>query len=421
MVWRVAWRCAAAAACAIGCWTAPALAKPPALPNPPTCRPLANQAPEAFLSACDKAIEDEQDGKSKAVLLLRRAYARNDAGRFALALTDLDEAVRLDGENWAALHERGYTLNSLGRYRDAVAALDAAARISPDDAAIYQERAYAKFLAADFDGAIGDWTKKMSLSPATAGDHWARGRAHLWLGHYAEATAEFDAGLELARKANDATATADLETMKKLADLWRKTSPGEAPEKGCALKEMADVDTAGRLAGDCTAAFFKRKTGKARAEALTVRSVALVVAMQDPKAGTTDRQIAAALDPANADMQANLGYAYVEAGKPLAAVTAFDRAIAIKPSAFAYAGRASARYALKDFGAAEADAKKSVDTQPNEIALMLLGDLALETRADETAAKAYWMAAYRLGSRDDRLIARLTRVGVADPDKEPKE
>jgi tetratricopeptide (TPR) repeat protein len=419
MAWQVARL--AAATLMFACGAGAAVAAPPALVNPPTCRALANQTPEAFLSACDKAIDEEQDGKSKAVLLLRRAYARNDAQRFALALTDLDEAVKLDPENWAALHERGYTLNSLGRYKDAIASLDAAARVSPDDPAIYQERAFAKFLAADFDGAVGDWSKKISLSPATASDYWARGRAHLWLGHYAEATADFDAGLDLAKKANDAAATSDLEAMKKLAELWRKTSPGETPEKGCVLKEMSDVDTAARLAGDCTAAFFKRKTGKARAEALTVRSVALVVAMQDPKAGTTDRQIAAALDPENADMQANLGYAYVEAGKPLAAITAFDRALAIKPGAFAYAGRASARYALNDFDAAEADAKKSVETQPNDIALMLLGDLALEHRRDEKAAKAYWMTAYRLGSRDDRLIARLTRVGVTEPDKEPKE
>jgi hypothetical protein len=64
------------------------------------------------------------------------------------------------------------------------------------------------------------------------------------------------------------------------------------------------------------------------------------------------------------------------------------------------------------------DAKDSIEMHPNEGALWVLGDLAKDKR-DYVGAKRFWMGAYHLGSRDDRLLERLRSVGFPDPAKEP--
>jgi len=66
------------------------------------------------------------------------------------------------------------------------------------------------------------------------------------------------------------------------------------------------------------------------------------------------------------------------------------------------------------------DAKESFELHPNELALWVLGDLAID-KNDKEGAKRFWMGAYHLGSRDDRLLQRLKSVGVQDPATEPND
>ena len=48
----------------------------------------------------------------------------------------------------------------------------------------------------------------------------------------------------------------------------------------------------------------------------------------------------------------------------------------------------------------------------------MLGDLGRD-RGDDASAKLYWMGAYHMGDRDDRLIERLRSIGVTHPENEP--
>lgn len=86
----------------------------------------------------------------------------------------------------------------------------------------------------------------------------------------------------------------------------------------------------------------------------------------------------------------------------------------------ALAGRSSAHYNLGEKNRAFHDARESFEMQPNELALWMLGDLAKDKHND-ARAKSFWMGAYHLGSRDDRLLERLRSVGVSDPEKEPDD
>jgi hypothetical protein len=85
----------------------------------------------------------------------------------------------------------------------------------------------------------------------------------------------------------------------------------------------------------------------------------------------------------------------------------------------ALAQRAAAKHNLQDSEGAFADARRSFEIEPNEVALLVLGDLSKE-RGDVASAKLYWMGAWRLGSRDDGIVERLKSVGVDHPDREPR-
>jgi lipoprotein NlpI len=199
-------------------------------------------------------------------------------------------------------------------------------------------------------------------------------------------------------------------------------SSGDDPGAKCSRAETSDAFLQPMLIGDCTLAFLSAKTPQDKADALTDRSIAWL-SQQAEQNATVDREAAVALDPENPDRHTNLGFAYLQGSHSWAARQEFDRSINIRKTYMALAGRASARYNLNKKTLAFNDAKESFELHPNELALWMLGDLAKD-KHDDALAKNFWMGAYHMGSRDDRLLERLRSVGVADPatepDREPK-
>jgi tetratricopeptide (TPR) repeat protein len=388
-------------------------------PDPPDCRIDEEAKVAANLDAtCDAAIAAEKDPRTKAELLFRRAYQRNEAERYEEAMADLDEAKRLDPSNPKVLHERGYTLGSLGRYREAVVDLDLEAKLNPNDPRVYQERAYSRFPLGDLEGVYADRDREVALAPDDVDAIVSRAGAARWLGRFELAKSDLD--LALIKAGADPEIVKSIEQERRLLTLWSSPTPGPSPERNCVWPKSGGDFAREHLIGDCTVAYFKAASAKDKAAALELRAVATVLVLQDESAGTGDKTIAVALEPDNPDWLSNLGFDYLSSRHSWGAEREFDRSIALKASWAAYAGRASARFNLQDFDGAFADAKKSFEIQPNEGALMVLGDLALERLHDPASAKLYWMGAYRLGSRDDGLIARLKSVGVTDPEKEPR-
>jgi tetratricopeptide (TPR) repeat protein len=211
--------------------------------------------------------------------------------------------------------------------------------------------------------------------------------------------------------------TRRIESRRATLALW-STGAGANPDSAC---RAANTDAKLRvptLVATCTAAFLAAPTGKAKADMLTIRSLAWMIGRQDEASGTVDRQMATALDPGNADLHANLGGSYVAARHSWAAEREFDRSLAIRENWPALAGRSAARYNLGNPDGAFADAKRSFEIKPNELALTVLGDL-LHDKKDDKAAKLYWMGAWQLGDRDDGLVSRLKSIGVTDPAHEP--
>jgi len=369
---------------------------------------------QAWRSACDAAIARATDPRLKAELLFRSAYAYNEHDGYFDAVRALQEATRLDPAHALAWHELSYTENALGNYTPAEQAADRAIALTPDRAASYQERGMARHHLGNLEGAYADRDRIVRMAPDDAGALLGRADDALWLGRFDQAAADLAAA---AAHARDDGQRGRIERSRNVLQLWRTRSGAADPGAACV---WPDNDAALRpgFIGDCSAAFLAETRPAKRAEYLTFRSMAWLVAAQDSEASTGDRKIAVALDPGNADMHANLGFAYLSARHSWAASREFDRALAIRESWMGLAGRASAKYNLRDPRGALADARRSFEIQPNELALTVLGDLSHD-RGDTASAKLYWMGAYHLGGRDDGLIERLRSIGVDHPENEP--
>jgi len=244
----------------------------------------------------------------------------------------------------------------------------------------------------------------------------ARAEDLLFAGRFADARADI-AHAEARAAATDDKAVRDTAARlrKRLALM---TEGAEAnPGKICKEADKKGDFSRRNLVATCTAAYLAAPTNQAKAEVLTTRSVAWLVSDDDADA-TFDRQMAVALDPGNADWHANLGFAYVRSSHSWAGEREFNLSLAIKESWAALGGRAWARFNLRKIDGAFADAKKSFEIHPNEIALTVLGDIARDQK-DMKGAKLYWMGAWHLGDHGEDLLTRLKSIGVTNPALEP--
>ncbi|MBL8536244.1 MAG: hypothetical protein JNM59_02440 [Hyphomonadaceae bacterium] len=361
--------------------------------------------------ACEREIAREADPVHRATLLFLRAYAFNEAENFEAALADLDAALVLTPSNPLLLHERAYTLIELARYHEAEATLDAEARVQPDNPAVYQERALARFHQANLRGAFEDRDRVVGLAPGDSEALLARAKAALWLGRFDEARRDHAAALALSTTPSEAGMETDE------IDLWARSTPNGRPQELCQLERLEGTSPPPYVIGDCTAWFLSAQTPAEQADALTTRSVALRLLRGSDGAGIEDLSVAAALDPDNWRMHFNLGQSYLEVRHSWAARLEFQRSLELERNSYGYAGRSIANFNLGDVEAATADALASLEIEPNFQAFIVLGDIAMYHQHDTNAARRHWLAAYRLGPRDDRLIARLREVGVLNPEE----
>jgi tetratricopeptide (TPR) repeat protein len=370
----------------------------------------------AWRTQCDKALKKAKDPKVRSVLLFRSAYGYNETGDAAAARAALEEAVKLDPANAAAWQELSYTANALDDFAAGERAADAKIALGRRDTAVFQERAYARFHRGNLLGAFQDRDILMNAQPRDAGALIEHAQAALWFGRDDLARIDLQsAGLVATSQSERAAA----ELLGKRLQHWTARSKGDDYAAKCLAADKGGYKQP-LTVGECSAAFLAEKDPVKRANYLMIRSVAWLTEAQDQQSSLNDRIVAAALDPGNPDWQGNLGFAYGNLGNFAAAARAFDRSLAMRETWTALAGRASVRYELRDKAGALADARRSFELHANELALIVLGDLARD-EGDSAKARMMWLGAWRLGSHGDDVTGRLKSVGVTDPDKEPVE
>ncbi len=374
-----------------------------------------------WIPRCDKAIAGETDRKRLAGLRFARAYVAVEQYRYEDALADLNEALKADPDCADCLHERAYLNGELGEYAAAISDLDREIQFRPDSEPAYRERAFARGFSGDLEGAYRDRVKAAELAHESPSSLNARGEAALWIGRFDDASADFARAETLARKSGDEDTRAEAAERRESVSIWRAFSGDKEAAGRCITQDLNTKDPkATALIGECTQAFLAARDGAAKAEALTTRSTAWIVATNSWDQATADRRIAVGLDPENPERRINLGFAYIAVRHSRAAIAEFDRALSKGPNWLALAGRARANLNVGDADGAEADAIASMKLELNPAAAWVLGDIAFG-RDDKERARGMYLAVYQMGSRDDNLIARLKEVGVSDPDKASAE
>jgi serine/threonine-protein kinase len=161
----------------------------------------------------------------------RRGELRNDARERRDALSDFQDAIRLDPNCWSAIHNRGITLAqqaqpsaalrdfnrvlelnpglavasrnraellaSLGRMEEAVRDYSQALRQMPEDASIYRARGNAWQRLGAYDKALADLNRSLSLLPDQADVYTQRGNLSAEMGNFDQALSNYQQALRI--------------------------------------------------------------------------------------------------------------------------------------------------------------------------------------------------------------------------------
>ena len=254
---------------------------------------------------------------------IKRGHALLEAGRLDEALADFDRAIALEPKDDIALANRGITLAWKKDYAGAERSLGSAEAINPRNAIVRRARGLIAAQKGDQATAIAEFTRSLEFD---AGNSFA-------LGHRAQMHG---------RSGDEDRALAD---------------------SAEALKKKPNWGELRLLRANIYVRRGRNDLAQAEAEALVTAS-------------STDQ-----------NSQVTAAAIFTRIGKRAEAAAAYDRALAIKPSAFVYINR-SMHWPMKDVAARTSDIDAALKLEPDHRdALALKADL-LEEKGDWTGSAA---------------------------------
>jgi tetratricopeptide (TPR) repeat protein/transglutaminase-like putative cysteine protease len=286
-------------------------------------------------NATDKdiaAVAEEKADTPKA--LVARGWQYLTRKKFDLARADFDAALKQDPDNARALVGRGYvkfyTDDNEGARRD----IDAAAAIDPQESTIYSARAAIAEDSGDYPAALAAYTRALQIDPDNLFALEGRAGTYVQMDDMANALKDIDAKLKADPKSVSAHA-------KRAHILLMMRKPVEAE---AALREAIALDPA-----------------------------------DDGLYGQLGMMLSMCTD---GDFRA------CEARRTKA-VEAYDKAIAIRPTAYVYAMRAQAR-PFSDKAGRKADVELAFKADPKApIAFLTRGQLAMNDGDHDAAIKDF--------------------------------
>ena len=120
-----------------------------------------------------------------------------EAGEYAQAITDFDEAIRLNSNSVVALMFRGNAYGFLGQYDQAFTDCDQAIRLDPANTAALFCRANAYKAQGNSERAIADLDSVIRIEPRNADAYYYRGLVYYEQDIYPQAIADFDQAILL--------------------------------------------------------------------------------------------------------------------------------------------------------------------------------------------------------------------------------
>ncbi len=126
-----------------------------------------------------------------------RANVWSKKGEYDKAISDYDEAIRLDPKLRWVYNSRGLSWYDKGDYGKAISDFDQAIRLHPKYADSYYRRGMAWLREGQYEKAISDYNEAIRLYPKYAGAHYNRGRAWYYEGQYDKAISDYDKAFRL--------------------------------------------------------------------------------------------------------------------------------------------------------------------------------------------------------------------------------
>jgi tetratricopeptide (TPR) repeat protein len=149
------------------------------------------------LSACSRIIEKgSKDDKNLSEPYRRRGFAYQMKGEHDRAITDFNEAIRLNPQNARAYNNRGSSFRGKREYDRAISDHNEAIRLDPY-ADAYNSRGITFFAKGDRDQAVADFSKAVELDPKNGKFLVSRGRAFEAMNDKARALVDYQSILAL--------------------------------------------------------------------------------------------------------------------------------------------------------------------------------------------------------------------------------
>jgi tetratricopeptide (TPR) repeat protein/formylglycine-generating enzyme required for sulfatase activity len=149
----------------------------------------------------DKAISDYNEAirlqPNHAAAYNNRGNAYQAMKDYDKAISDYNEAIRLEPNYAVAYFKRGNAYEATKDYNKAISDYNEAVRLEPNHSVVYNSRGFAYYEKKDYDKAISDFNEAIRLEPNFALAYVNRGNAYRQQGNQAQAKADFDKAKEL--------------------------------------------------------------------------------------------------------------------------------------------------------------------------------------------------------------------------------
>jgi tetratricopeptide (TPR) repeat protein len=280
--------------------------------------------PDTAINACTALINGRETPKNLSAAYNSRCLALNSKKAHERALSDCDQAIRLDPAYENAYVNRGATHYNMKDYDRAIADYSQALRLDPNDAIAFNDRGNIWRSKGDDDRAIADYDAAIRLNPNYSYPY--NGRANAWRakGDIERAILDYDQAIRL----NPAYATAIV-------------------NRGAAWRIKGDND----------------------------RAIA-------------DYNVAIRLNPSDPNAFISRGNAYNDKQDYDRAIADFSAAIRLDPNAAgAYRSRGYANFLQVRYGVAASDLARAIEREPDQAYAVIWLYLA-RARAGEQSAVA---------------------------------
>lgn len=270
-----------------------------------------------------------------ALTTLQQALALHQGGQLAQALTLYDRVLKMQPENFDALHLSGLVALQSKNPSRAVELINHALAVNPGHAEAHANKGNALRKLGQFESAVASYDSAIRLRPGHAETHLNRGIALKELGKYALAIGNYDQALSLnpdfmAAYANRGVALAALDQHE---------------------SAIASFDHAIRLEPRIAYAHLHRGNS--------------LHALGRYQEAAENYRKAIALDPVNAEAHHNLGISLIQLRQHEVAIASIDQAISLQPGfAEAYVNRALAFHEIRQHQAAMANYNQAIALQP---------------------------------------------------------